>query len=236
MSTLQEQQDHSFEERLRELQREEAELEQRTAGYQWNHAIALVLSTLAVVLAFVALAVALTRKPGIAHMSMPVAATAPSSAIVAGGPSAGSALPVMRIAMAVKPDARLGSDGGKHDAFVPRADLTVKAGQTVRMSISNYDDMPHSFTSPGLAAGAAIPTSEQQRQGSGRDLTVMPGLGIGLDVNLPGATGKGPSKTTFTFRAPTKPGTYVYYCKLPCDPWAMSHFGYMMGHIRVTRA
>lgn len=228
MSTTQHEPPLSFDNRLEELQREEDELERRTDGYQWNHAVALALSTLAVIIAFAALAVALTRNQGVAHMSMPVAASAPSSAIVANGSSGATGLPVKRIAMAVKPDARLGTDGNKHDAFGPSTDLTVKSGQLVRMTISNYDDMPHSFTSPGLAAGAAIPLSEQQRQGSGQDLKVMPGPGVGLDVNLPGATGKGPSKTTFTFRAPKRAGTYVYYCKLPCDPWAMSHFGYMM--------
>lgn len=28
-----------------------------------------------------------------------------------------------------------------------------------------------------------------------------------------------------------KPGTYLWFCALPCDPWAMSHDGYMRGHI-----
>src|SRR5690242_9034150 len=104
-TTLQEPQ-HSLDERLEELRREEAELERRTDGYQWNHAVALVLSILAVFVAFAALAVALTRNQGatqgVGHMSMPAAAAAPGSAIVATGSSAAAGLPVKRIAMTVK--------------------------------------------------------------------------------------------------------------------------------------
>ena len=71
--------------------------------------------------------------------------------------AASSALPAKSIKLAMKPDAKPGSDGKTHDALVPSAEITVKAGQTVRLTILNYDDMPHSFTSPGLARGAAIP-------------------------------------------------------------------------------
>src|SRR5205807_5663115 len=88
-------------------------------------------------------------------------AGAMSSAMSSAGSSApvaaSSALPAKSIKLAMKPDAKPGSDGKTHDALVPSAEITVKAGQTVRLTILNYDDMPHSFTSPGLARGAAIP-------------------------------------------------------------------------------
>jgi hypothetical protein len=38
----------------------------------------------------------------------------------------------------------------------------------------------------------------------------------------------------FTFKAPSQAGSYQWFCALPCDPWAMSHDGYMRGHITVT--
>ena len=96
--------------------------------------------------------------------------------------------------------------------------------------------MGHSFTSPGLRAGASIPAAERQMQGTPQDLKVMPLPGVGVDQVIPSGSDKQPSKTTFTFTAPKQAGQYIWYCKLPCDAWAMAHFGYMMGHIKVTAA
>jgi uncharacterized cupredoxin-like copper-binding protein len=234
-----------IEERLDELEREERDLERRTDGYQWNHAIALIVSVLALVLALAAIVVAVNadnRTPVASTPSAAGMAGAMSSAMSSAGSGAGapaaasSTAPVKSIALAMKPDAKRGSDGKTHDAVLPSADLTVKAGQTVRLTISNYDDMPHSFTSPALARGAAIPPMMQQMQGTAQDLKVMPMPGMGVDKTLPGGTDKAPSKTVITFTAPSKPGTYIWYCRLPCDPWSMAHDGYMRGHITVTSA
>ncbi len=98
-----------------------------------------------------------------------------------------------------------GSDGNWHDAFLP-ADFSVKAGATVHVTVYNYDDMPHSFTSPGLGVNASIPSGSENK----------------------------PSKTTFTFHAAQKAGSYAWYCALPCDPWSMMHDGFMKGHVTVT--
>lgn len=100
---------------------------------------------------------------------------------------------------------KLGSDGSWHDAFLP-ADFSVKAGATVQVTVYNYDDMPHTFTAMGLGTNVEIAA---------------------------GSEGK-PSKTTFTFRAPQQAGSYEWYCSLPCDPWSMTHFGFMKGHVTVT--
>jgi uncharacterized cupredoxin-like copper-binding protein len=226
-----------IEDRLEELEREERELERRTDGYQWNHVIALIASGVALLLALVAIVIAVNadnKTP--AASSAAGMAGAMSSAGSGGSAAASSAAPTKSIVLAMKPDAKLGSDGNKHDALVPRADLTVKAGQTVRLTISNYDDMPHSFTSPGLAQGAAIPPGMQQMQGTAQDLKVMPMAGMGVNKDIPGAVNGHPAKVTFTFTAPSKPGTYLWYCRLPCDPWAMAHDGYMRGHVTVTSA
>jgi membrane fusion protein, multidrug efflux system len=102
-------------------------------------------------------------------------------------------------------EGKKGSDGQWHDAFLP-ADFSVKAGATVKVTVYNYDDMPHTFTSPGLGANVEI---------------------------APGSEDK-PSKTTFTFKAPAKAGSYEWYCALPCDPYSMVHFGFMKGHVTVA--
>ena len=99
---------------------------------------------------------------------------------------------------------RRGPDGDWHDAFLP-ADFTVQPGYTVTVTVYNYDDMPHSFTSSSL----------------------------GVDETIPGGSASAPTKTTFTFTAPSKPGSYQWWCALPCDPWAMAHDGYMRGYMTV---
>src|SRR5690242_1994511 len=116
----------------------------------------------------------------------------------AGGAAANAALPTKRGTLRMKPDAKAGSDGNKHDATLP-ADFSVRAGQTVRLTIYNYDDMPHSFTSPGLARGAAIPAAMQQMQGTAQDLKVMPMAGMGVNQTIPGSVAGHPSKTVITF-------------------------------------
>jgi len=98
-----------------------------------------------------------------------------------------------------------GSDGNWHDAFLP-ADFSVKAGATVRVTVANYDDMPHTFTAADLGTNAEIPAGSEDK----------------------------PSTTTFTFHAPDKAGSYAWFCAIPCDPWAMAHDGFMKGHVTVT--
>lgn len=232
-----------IEDRLEELEREERELERRTDGYQWNHAIALVAAGVSLLLALVAIVIAVNadnRTPVASNSSTAGMAGAMSSAMSSAGSgssaAASSAAPAKSITLSMKPDSKRGSDGKTHDAVLPTADLSVKAGQTVRLTIYNYDDMPHSFTSPGLARGIAIPAGMQQMQGTAQDLKAMPMAGMGVDKTIPGGTDKAPSKTVITFTAPSKPGTYIWYCRLPCDPFSMAHDGYMRGHVTVTSA
>ncbi|HEX4807181.1 MAG TPA: cupredoxin domain-containing protein [Conexibacter sp.] len=142
-----------------------------------------------------------------------------AGALAAGcGSSAGSAtaaghrvkaaVPPATIAIIAKSDAehgRKGPDGKWHDAFLP-ADLTVRAGQRVTLTFANYDDMAHSFNAAQL----------------------------GVNVTIPGGTAHKPGTATVTFTAPTRAGAYLWICAIPCDPWAMSHDGYMRGYVRVT--
>jgi len=130
-----------------------------------------------------------------------------ASATAAGTP-AKAAVPATTIAIVAKSDTqhgRKGPDGKWHDAFLP-ADFTVKAGQRVTLTFTNYDDMMHSFNAAQLGVNVMIPA---------------------------GKPGK-PGTAAVTFTAPSRPGAYLWICAMPCDPWAMSHDGYMRGYVTVT--
>ncbi|MBS1884056.1 MAG: hypothetical protein JSS97_14000 [Actinobacteria bacterium] len=124
----------------------------------------------------------------------------------AGAAEAGS--PTEEVGIVIKSDeehAKRGPEGTWHDAYLP-ASFAVTPGATIKVTVLNYDEGEHSFTSPQL----------------------------GLNATFPGGSAKRPSKTTFTFRAPTAKGSYLWWCALPCDPWAMSHVGYMRGYVTVA--
>lgn len=108
------------------------------------------------------------------------------------------------------------ADGKGHDTYIP-SDLKVKAGDTITVTVSNYDEGPHTFTSPQLGVNATIAPATN-------------------------ADKKIPSKTKFTFTA-KQAGKYRWYCALPCDAkadgWAMTpepdgdtdRTGYMAGYV-----
>lgn len=115
---------------------------------------------------------------------------------------------VENVKLTVKSDeehGKKGPEGTWHDAFLP-ADFSVKAGATVQVTVYNYDEGEHSFTSSGL----------------------------GTNVMIPGGSEEKPSVTTFTFHAPKKAGSYQWICMMPCDPWAMNSDGFMRGHVKVV--
>lgn len=93
----------------------------------------------------------------------------------------------------------LGPDGKGHDMYLP-SDVSVKVGDKVTVTVTNYDEGPHTFTAPALGVNATIKPA------------------IDADKGIPG-------KTTFTFTA-TKAGKFRWYCMLPCDGkqkgWAMT--------------
>lgn len=123
----------------------------------------------------------------------------------------------------------LGPDGSGHDTFMlsnltsgeareaqTRSNLKVKVGDTISVTVTNYDEGPHTFTSPELGVSATIAPATNADKGI-------------------------PSKTTFTFTA-KKSGRFRWYCALPCDAkhgsWAMTsegakpdRVGYMAGYV-----
>lgn len=132
-----------------------------------------------------------------------------------GTPGSGAANPPGRsttrgsqaVTMNVKSDAehgKLGPDRSWHDAFLP-ANFTVHAGATVTVTVYNYDNMPHSFTSHSLGVNQVIASGSASR----------------------------PTKVTFAFTAPSRAGTYLWWCALPCDPYSMATIGFMRGYVTV---
>ena len=83
--------------------------------------------------------------------------------------------------------------------------VLTPAGSAVTVTIRNYDIAAHSFVAPKL----------------------------GLNVMLPAGTAAHPRVTTFTFIPPGK-GTFTWTCAMNCDPFAMTHIGYMRGRITVV--
>ena len=132
--------------------------------------------------------------------------TMPAATPAAAAPTVPTAAPTA-VAMAYRSDTehgRKGPNGTWHDAAVP-AIYSVKAGSKVTVTLVNYDTSPHSFTAPSL----------------------------GVDQIVPSGSPGNPAKINVTFIAPAKAGHYSWYCKVPCDPWAMMHNGYMRGYVTV---
>ena len=162
------------------------------------------LSGLLSVIAIIIALVALTDSGSSTVTTMQMPASTPA----AGSPAAANpAVAPMAVTMAYRSDTehgRKGPDGTWHDAATP-AIYSVKAGAKVTVTLVNYDTSPHSFTAPGLNADQIVPSGSPSN----------------------------PAKINVTFTAPNRPGRYSWYCKVPCDPWAMMHVGYMRGYVTV---
>jgi membrane fusion protein, multidrug efflux system len=117
-------------------------------------------------------------------------------------------VPPASIKLVIKSDeehAKKGPEGQWHDAYLP-ANFSVDPGQKVNVTVYNYDEGTHSFTSTSL----------------------------GVNEVISGGSETKPHKATFSFTAPTKAGKYEWWCALPCDPWAMEHKGFMRGEVTVS--
>ncbi len=128
---------------------------------------------------------------------------------------------------------------------VAPADIHVRAGTTVVITISEYDDMVTSLPgqSPFLDVMGGTETVNGKRVTSVSNSEIahtftVPSLGI--NVPLPRASDNGPTTVRFTFHAPSTPGTYLWLCVTPCggDPdgvgGAMHANGWMRGHLIVS--
>jgi plastocyanin len=164
------------------------------------------LSILSTIVAVVALA-----NPG----TQPTPASASMSAMMASSAMPASTAPAAKtdaVKLTIKSDdehGKRGPDGKWHDAYLP-ANFTVHAGDRVTVTVYNYDTGSHTFTSPTLSAAGLI------------------------NEMIPAGSENAPHKTTFTFTAPSQTGKYLWWCAMPCDPWAMAHIGYMRGYVTVV--
>ncbi|MBS1679441.1 MAG: cupredoxin domain-containing protein [Actinobacteria bacterium] len=160
----------------------------------------LFVSTLALLVAFTALLAVAFKLNSKGDAATPTAAA----------PKAATAAPAEteKVSLVIKTDeehGKLGPEGTWHDAYLP-ADFTVHPGATVEVTVRNYDEASHTFTSAGL----------------------------GTNQMIAGGSATKPATTTFTFTAPTKKGSYGWHCVMPCDPWAMTHSGFMKGSVQVA--
>ncbi|MCL6597099.1 MAG: cupredoxin domain-containing protein [Firmicutes bacterium] len=69
-------------------------------------------------------------------------------------------LPTAHLSLDVLPGFKLGPDGKRHDAFSPST-LTVAAGQRVVLTVYNWDNMQHSFTSASLHVNTVFAPSSK---------------------------------------------------------------------------
>lgn len=130
---------------------------------------------------------------------------------------------VQHVKLVIKSDdehGKKGSDGKWHDAYLP-ASFTVHKGVKVVVTVMNYDDMPHSFT-----ATKGLFTLK------GKKLNATIRAAKDIESKNEETEKLKPTKTTFTFIA-RKRGKFLWYCALPCDPWSMTHIGFMKGYVTV---
>lgn len=131
--------------------------------------------------------------------------------------------------------------GGPADwpAFEPSV-LTVKAGSRVTITLKNNDD----GADPVSATVAKVRgTVGGVKEANGKTFRALPMtavshtftiLSLGINVPIPAS-----QTVTFTFKAPTKPGTYSFICVVPCGTGAsgwegpMASKNYMIGTIIV---
>ena len=116
-------------------------------------------------------------------------------------------------------DGIIGPDGKTHSAFIP-CNFTVYVGQTVNLTVINYDDGQHSFTSTALGVNFFIPER---------------------------TSASVPSVSNFQFTV-TKAGVFRWWCALKCDidrnGWAMTkgkdggigQLGFMAGYVTVLNS
>ena len=101
---------------------------------------------------------------------------------------------------------RYAADGQIEDDFSPSY-FAVPAGKTIHVTVLSYDSGYHTFTAPML----------------------------GVNVWVDPAKGSVPSRTSFTFTAPST-GYFWWLCDVPCDPYSMSRGGLMQGEIHAVKA
>jgi plastocyanin len=186
---------------------DEARSEKERAWHEWmmiGVGLTGLLSILAIIVSVVALA-SKSQTQTVTSAAMPAAGMAMGGGGAAAAQGAGKPEALKVVMKSDTEHAKKGTDGKWHDAALP-ADFTVHAGDRVTLTVYNYDDMPHTWTSTDF----------------------------GVNQRIPGGSENAPSKTTVTFTAPATAGQYQWWCALPCDPYSMSTDGFMRGNVTVA--
>ena len=180
-----------------------------------------------------------------------------SGATGSGGAPAAAHAKTEPVQLIGKIDADMGAMGtftGKDGwPAVAPANIHVRAGARVVLTIREYDDMvtPLADNSPFLQVMGGTETVNGKRVTSVSNQMIahtftVPSLGINVPLPIAGmggpmgSMGGGPTTVRFTFHAPATPGTYLWLCATPCGTGsygisgAMAMNGWMRGHLIVS--
>lgn len=155
---------------------------------------------------------------------------------------------VDNITLIGKIDADSGAPGtftGKEHwpSFAP-ATIHVAKGDTVRLTIKEYDDMatalpagsPYNAVTGGTETANGVPVTSVSNKDISHTITI-PSLGI--NIPLPKAPDGGVATVVFTFKV-NRAGTFVFQCLTPCGSGstgmggAMAKMGWMKGQLVVS--
>ena len=192
------------------------------------------------------------RMIGVGLVASAVAVTASacggSSPGATAAPKAAAAPKTVNIALVGKIDTNSGPAGSftskEHWPALSPSDITISKGDTIVLTIKEYDDAPTALPagSPynAVAGGTETVNGVPVTTVSNADIShtfSIPELGI--NAPLPKAAEGGVATIVFTFKV-DKAGAYVWRCFTPCggDPkgmgGSMATKGWMQGHVTVA--
>ena len=192
------------------------------------------------------------RMIGVGLIAGAVAVTASacggSSSGATAAPKAAAAPKTVNISMVGKIDASTGAPGTftskEHWPSMAPSDITISKGDTIVLTIKEYDDAPTALVagSPynavkgGTETVNGVPVTTVSNADIAHTFTIPE---LGINAPLPKAAEGGVATIVFTFKV-DKAGAYVWRCFTPCgsDPkgmgGSMATLGWMQGHVTVA--
>jgi plastocyanin len=184
---------------------------------------------------------------GAASMGSHMGGPAGSASMLGSGTAQAAAGAVVPIVLQV--DATTGLSGtitgqSGWPRYAP-SNITVPAGKKVTLVITNFDDVatplnpgvPYNHIQGGQETVNGQPVTYVSNKVIAHTFTIT---GLGLNAAIPMAPHGGSTTVTFTFKAPTKAGTYTWQCYTPCGSGKngtggpMMKNGYMQGVLTVA--
>ena len=171
-----------------------------------------------------------------------------SAGATASAPKAAAAPKTVNISMIGKIDADKGPAGtftGKeHWPAMAPSDITISKGDTIVLTIKEYDSMtsalpsgsPYNTVKGGTMTVDGVATTTVPNSKISHTFSIPE---LGINAPLPMAPKSGPATVVFTFTA-TKAGSYTWRCFTPCggDPkgmgGSMATKGWMQGNVTVA--